>query len=323
MAALDKLTETTSIEDGAVAIVNDEGSGTGSRFLYQNEAWIAFQNLHTVADIAEMNNALTLAKTGHIAEVTDVGTGQPANFIYSGREWLPLNTMPSDDITPSYPTVANRYELENRSAEPGDIVSLVDASTGQYDDFFYADGEWKKTVSGGDAGTITITAHDGVLMSNDSAITTAAVSAGGGGIMLKADRLVLLTDSQITTSVQKGAGDGGDLTIDGPQFVVMNNGLLIAQAHEGRGGNIHVGSQQLVQSPCSQISASSRLGIDGDVTIESPSINLDDFLVVLPGRVLEPNQPNDCDVDDIRELSTFDVNMAGDGMPETPAGFME
>jgi len=160
-------------------------------------------------------------------------------------------------------------------------------------------------------------------MSNDSAITTAAVNAGGGGLTLKADHLVLLTDSQITTRVQKGAGDGGDLTIEGPQFVVMNNGQIIAQAHEGRGGNIHVGSRQLVQSPCSRISASSRLGIDGDVTIESPSVNLDDFLVVLPGKVLEPAKPNDCDVDDISELSTFDVNMAGDGMPEMPASFME
>jgi len=141
MADLDKQTETTSVEDGAVAIVNEDGSGTRSRFLYQNEAWIAFQNLHTVADIAEMNNALTLAKTGNIARIADVGTGQSADFIYSGREWLSLNTL-SEGLTPSYPTVANRSELENRSAKPGDMVRVVDASTGQYDNFFYAQGEW-------------------------------------------------------------------------------------------------------------------------------------------------------------------------------------
>ncbi|RKZ56061.1 MAG: hypothetical protein DRR08_22645 [Candidatus Parabeggiatoa sp. nov. 2] len=321
-AALDKLTETTFIVDGAVATVNDVGNGTPSRFVYQNEAWIPFRNLHTVADITEMNNALTLAKTGNIAEIADVGNGQPVQFIYSGREWLPLNT-PSDGLTSSYPVVANRSELQNRAAKPGDIVSVVDASTGRYDNFFYADGEWKKQVSGGDAGTISLTVHDSVLMSNNSAITTAAVSAGGGGITLSAERLVFLTDSQITTSVQKGAGDGGDLTIEGPQFIVMNSGQITAQAHEGRGGNIHVSSEQLVQSPCSRISASSRLGIDGDVTIESPSVNLDDFLVVLPGRVIEKAQFVNCDVNDISELSTFDVKMAGDGMAETPEGFME
>jgi len=59
------------------------------------------------------------------------------------------------------------------------------------------------------------------------------------------------------------------------------------------------------------------------VTIESPSVNLDDFLVVLPGRVIEKAQFVNCDVNDISELSTFDVKMAGDGMAETPEGFME
>ena len=103
----------------------------------------------------------------------------------------------------------------------------------------------------------------------------------------------------------------------------MNNGQIIAQAHEGRGGNIRLGSQQLVKSPCSQISASSRLGIDGEVAIDSPSVNLDDFLVLLPGGVIEEAQLKGCDVDEISELSTFDVKMAGDGMQETPSSFME
>ncbi|MEK8017418.1 MAG: hypothetical protein VSS75_011170, partial [Candidatus Parabeggiatoa sp.] len=197
LVALDELTETRFILDGVVAIVNDVGNGNRSRYFYQNETWIAFQNLHTVADLAAMNNALTLAKTGNIAEISDVGTGQPAHFVYSGREWLPLNNRPLEGLTPSYPTVANRFELENRAAKPGDIVSIPDANTGRYEDFFYANGEWKKTISGGDAGAITITAHDGIIMSNQSKITTEAVSAGGGNMTLKADNLVLLKDSQI------------------------------------------------------------------------------------------------------------------------------
>ena len=241
LVTLDELTKTSYVEDGAVAIITDMGDGTPSRFIYQNGAWIAFQNLHTVADIAEMNNALTLAKTGNIAEITDVGTGQPGHFLYSGREWLPLNYTPSDSLTPSYPTVANHSELENRTAKPGDIVSVADTNTGRYNDFFYVDGKWKKIVNGGDAGTITITAHDGVIMSNQSAITTEAVNAGGGGITLQTNNLVLLRDSKITTSVQNGASDGGNLTIDAPQFLVLNNGQIIAQAYEGHGGNIRLG----------------------------------------------------------------------------------
>ncbi|EDN65971.1 hypothetical protein BGP_0493 [Beggiatoa sp. PS] len=108
--------------------------------------------------------------------------------------------------------------------------------------------------------------------------------------------------------MQEGVGSGGDLTINGPQFVIMNNGKIIAQAYEGRGGNIHLGSKQLVQSPCSQISASSELGVDGDVQIDSPAVDMDAMLVVLQGNQLEAKLKT-CNV--IEELDnptyTFEV----------------
>jgi len=51
---------------------------------------------------------------------------------------------------------------------------------------------------------------------------------------------------------------------------------------------------------------------------------LDEFLVVLPGGFIEGAElPKGCRVQDISELSTFKVNIVGDGMPETPESFME
>ncbi|OQY49271.1 MAG: hypothetical protein B6247_23990, partial [Candidatus Parabeggiatoa sp. nov. 2] len=94
-------------------------------------------------------------------------------------------------------------------------------------------------------------------------------------------------DSGINTSVRGGTGDGGNITIESPQFLVLNQGHIKAQAYEGRGGNIQITSEQLIASPCSQISASSKLGIDGEVEIDAPEVNLDDFLVVLPGSFVD------------------------------------
>ena len=54
----------------------------------------------------------------------------------------------------------------------------------------------------------------------------------------------------------------------------LKSDVHIAQADEGHGGNIH-------------LSASSKLKIDAYVTIDSPEMNWDEFLVVLPGCFVE------------------------------------
>jgi len=310
IAALHEFTEQNSVQDGDVATVTDVGHG--SRFIYQDNTWIKFNIVHTVANFSEMNS-LTLAQAGYVAQIANADNGQSNSFIYSGIKWIPLN--------PNRRTVQNLTELNQLSAKNGDLVKVEEGETNQH--FFYVDGEWIRQVKGGNAGTITITAKN-IHLSNTSSITTEAVSAGGGGITLKVDNLVYLTDSQVSTSVQEGVGSGGDLTIKEPQFVIMNNGKIIAQAYEGHGGNIHLGGKQLVKSPCSQISASSKLGIDGDVNVESPEVNLDDLLVVLPGGTRpEAKFSTRCHIEDWDDVSTFVKRIHGDGRPRMPDNHME
>lgn len=140
-------------------------------------------------------------------------------------------------------------------------------------------------LGNGNAGNIIINAQQ--LRLQDAHITTQAKSAQGGDISIHTDKLVYSLDSGINTSVRGGTGDGGNITIESPQFLVLNQGHIKAQAYEGRGGNIQITSEQLIASPCSQISASSKLGIDGEVEIDAPEVNLDDFLVVLPGSFVD------------------------------------
>ena len=95
-----------------------------------------------------------------------------------------------------------------------------------------------------------------------------------------------------------------------------------AQADEGRGGNIHLKAKQLIKSPQSQISASSKLGIDGDVNIESPEVDLNAFIVVLPDAYFKKPLSTDCPKE-IEELSRFRVERTSVGMGKTPESFME
>ena len=110
--------------------------------------------------------------------------------------------------------VKNLAELNKLSAKTGDIVAVVDAGNAQYDHFFYADGQWKKQIRGGDAGQIVINA-DHVQLTNSSEISTGSISGGGGSVTLNVDKLVYLTDSQVSSSVQESVGNGGDLSISG------------------------------------------------------------------------------------------------------------
>jgi len=291
--ALTQLTQ-MSLNNGDIATMNDQ------RFVFQNDQWLPLtDNVHQIANLPDMEE-IVQAQIGNVAQVANLGNGQSGEFIYTGSAWIPLN--------PSRYTVKNFAELEQFPATTGDLVDVEDAGARRHEHFFYVDEQWIKQVKGGNAGTITISADGNLRLSNDSQITTEAVSAGGGGISIHADGFIQLQDSQISTSVQEGAGSGGDLTINGPQFVIMNNGKIIAQANEGNGGNIHLGSKQLVKSPCSQISASSKLGVDGNVQIDSPAVDMDAMLVVLPGGHIEA-QLKTCNV--IEELDnptyTFEV----------------
>lgn len=175
----------------------------------------------------------------------------------------------------------------------------------------------------GDAGHIRINASDRIAI-DDGTITTQAAVAAGGNIIIKAPNLLDLREGAITTSVQGGSGDGGNIILESPTFVVLDQGQIKAQAYQGHGGNIRIIADKFIASPDSLVSASSQLGIDGEVNIESPSVNLDEFLVVLPGGFFERIElDKPCQIKDFSELSTFSINTSREGMPMAPAGFQE
>jgi len=174
----------------------------------------------------------------------------------------------------------------------------------------------------GDAGDIGIRASDFRL--KQSTITTETFGGGGGGnISLNTSNLLYLREGNITTSVGTGRGKGGDITISEPTFIVLNQGQIKAQADEGQGGNIRIIANQFITSPDSLISASSRLGLDGDVQIDSPAVDMDAMLVVLPGGHLEAQLPKKCRYKSVDDINTFYIYPEHEGKMRNPDDFIE
>jgi len=142
-----------------------------------------------------------------------------------------------------------------------------------------------ESVSSGLAGDIHIQAEDGVELSNDSSISTSAPAADGGNIEIQAGRLLHLDHSALTTSVLAGESHGGNISID-PSYVILKESQIVAQAYGGSGGQIHIAAGTVIQDPATLISASSVLGVDGEVMVDAPSMDLSGAMAALPSAFL-------------------------------------
>ena len=125
-----------------------------------------------------------------------------------------------------------------------------------------------------DAGDIDLTVADSIRVLGGSRFSTESTGGGGGQITVLTDELLYLRDSAITTSVARGAGNGGDIFVD-PVFILLDNSEIIANAFAGNGGNITLIADYILQSIDSQISASSQLGIDGEINIQALDTDVD------------------------------------------------
>jgi len=137
----------------------------------------------------------------------------------------------------------------------------------------------------GDAGSIRIELSGG-LQAEDSEIKTRARGGVGGNIAILARTRVMLVGSAIATNANSGGTSGGNILID-PELVVLNRSSMQARAVQEDGGNIRIVAGHFVSSADSAVDASSDLGIDGTVVIDSPVEVIADEVVDLPDRVLD------------------------------------
>jgi filamentous hemagglutinin family protein len=180
------------------------------------------------------------------------------------------------------------------------------------------------TLGAGEAGNLHLSATD-LKLTQGGSINTSTQNAGGGHITLALPHFGYLRHSEMTTSVIGGVSNGGNITITHPLAVVLDNALIKAQANAGRGGNIDIFAGDFIASPDSLVSASSELGIDGEVNISSPERNYAGRLYHLAQEIFDATAwlNQECDIEDISELSTFNYQHEHDGAPMAPGDFMD
>jgi filamentous hemagglutinin family protein len=179
----------------------------------------------------------------------------------------------------------------------------------------------------GQAGHIALILGGNLFMENSS-IRTSTERADGGNISLTTPGYLRLTNSEISTRVKNETGNGGNMILK-PQFLVLNNSRIQANAFQGKGGNIDItttGIYNLSAEPITNvITASSQLGIDGEITIHSPENDATEGLITLPTPFIDASallHPG-CRIQDVGELSTFNYRTDREGMPITPDSFQE
>jgi filamentous hemagglutinin family protein len=180
------------------------------------------------------------------------------------------------------------------------------------------------------AGNLAIAARS--IQLNRGFLSAMTQSGKGGDITLQVQDLLLLRHaSQISTSAgtRNQGGDGGNINID-TQFLVAlpsENSDIRADAYTGKGGNVQIMAQDIFgtesrpkPTPQSDITASSELGIDGVVRINTPDIDPSRGLVALPTELVDASRliAQNCSSDGSQVASTFTVTGRG-GLPDNPS----
>ncbi len=147
----------------------------------------------------------------------------------------------------------------------------------------------------GAAGDLTITANS--LDLNRGTLNAETAAGTGGNIKLEIDDTINLSNESLISAAATGIANGGNIDID-TNFIIASpnqNSDIIASAQEGVGGRISIdaegvfGIQARPQSDrTNDIDASG--GVDGEVSINTPDVDVTRGLVETPQNIVEPEQ---------------------------------
>ena len=149
----------------------------------------------------------------------------------------------------------------------------------------------------GNAGRLQINVESLNLDSGGRINARTALGFGGNVEINVADSLQLRNGAQINVEALGGIGDGGNLEINADTIVALENSDIVANAVRGNGGNIQINTRGIFGTefrpsltPKSDITASSRLGVDGTVEINTPDTDPTSGLFELASS---PSDPSD------------------------------
>ncbi|WP_157780631.1 two-partner secretion domain-containing protein [Calothrix sp. NIES-3974] len=281
-----------TVRDGAIVNAGTSGTGNGGNITINGNNFAAINGGQVSTSTAKTGNAGTIKL--NIRNKINIAGSDP-NF--------------SDRVTKVSQRLAQEGQTDlitdvilNSDGVSGIFASTAVGSTGKSGSIIIdptqitiSDGARVSVNSegSGDAGSISIIG-DTLTLSNNGVISAQTNSSQGGDITLQlAKYLFLRGNSNISTTagLQQGGGDGGNIKIKTPAIVAIpnQNNDITANAFTGKGGNINIETQalfgiepRLVASDTSNdITASSELGIQGEVRVTKPDVDPTQGLVEL------------------------------------------
>ncbi len=174
----------------------------------------------------------------------------------------------------------------------------------------------------GAGGRLTIEASQ--LTLDDRSLLSAATTSGeGGNISLQTNALLMRHNSQISATAG-GSGNGGNINIAGfspANFVTLLEGSKItADAFQGMGGNISINTRGFFVCPTCEITASSQLGVAGQISIITPEAENNFEIIDIPQEVAKPEEvvAQACRGTANQNRSEFTITGRG-GLPPRPS----
>jgi filamentous hemagglutinin family protein len=151
----------------------------------------------------------------------------------------------------------------------------------------------------GNAGDININSRN-VRLDRQGIIAAQTNSSDGGNIKLTADNYLLLRRGgsiSTTAGFAQSGGNGGNITLNVPFIVAVpsENSDITANAFTGNGGNINITTQGIfgiepraqASDASNDITASSQLGVQGQIAINNPEIDPTKGVIELPNDVVD------------------------------------
>jgi large exoprotein involved in heme utilization and adhesion len=147
----------------------------------------------------------------------------------------------------------------------------------------------------GIAGKLKISADS--IQLNKGNIFASAFSGEGGNIELNLNKSFVARNNSLVNTESLGTGNGGNLTISSPVLAGFENSDIIANAVQGNGGNIDITTSGIFGlkfrdklTEESDITASSKFGVNGTVEINNVNIDPNSGLIELPSELSDESQ---------------------------------
>jgi large exoprotein involved in heme utilization and adhesion len=289
---------------GAYSRVGDHGAGNSG-------------NINITAGSLSVTN-------GALVSTSTLGKGNAGRVTINARDTVSFDGVgrPAVDRIEGYPSSASSVVAKKGIGNGGNVI----IKTGS---LFVTNGANVSVSSEGlgNAGDLIVEARY-LFLNNQGKLLGSTASDEGGNIDLRVRDLILMRQNSLISAEALDTANGGNINIDSDFIVAVpsEDSDIIAKAFRGNGGRIGITTSGIFglkyrdrpTPTSSDITASSELGVDGVVEIDTPDIDSSRGLVELPLQLSETEVVQACQPGGSQQQSEFIVAGSG-GLPPNPS----